>query len=52
MQTPDSHVSPSSDEQQEDVRQPPVPPDRQPDIVPQGDPPKPGDEPPMIASER
>jgi hypothetical protein len=39
------------DDERPDVRQPPVPPDQAPDVVPQRDPPKPGrrEEPPMIA---
>jgi hypothetical protein len=46
---------PSNDDdkdEQPDVRQPPVPPDRAPDVIPQRDPPKPGrpkSDPPMIA---
>ena len=31
---------------------PPVPPDQEPDVVPQGDPPKPGEHTPMIAAPR
>lgn len=41
---------PHEDEEQPDVKQPPVPPDQEPDVVPVQDPPKPGREPaPMIA---
>lgn len=39
---------PREDEEDPDVKQPPVPPDQEPDVVPQGDPPKPGQNPPMI----
>ena len=54
MHTPNPGSDPhpgSGDEEQPDVRQPPVPPDQAPDVVPQEDPPKPGrhkQEPPMI----
>ena len=44
--TPD----PREDEEQPDVRNPPVPPDQEPEVVPQGDPPKPGEHTPMIAA--
>lgn len=41
---------PQEDEDQPDVKQPPVPPDQEPDVVPIEDPPKPGRErAPMIA---
>lgn len=39
MHTPTPH--PQEDEEQPDVKQPPVPPDQQPDIVPVEEPPKP-----------
>ena len=42
--------SPREDEDDPDVKQPPVPPDQAPDVVPQGDPPKPGEHAPMIAA--
>jgi hypothetical protein len=48
---PPGHA-PDRDDEDSDIRTPPVPPDKQPDVVPQRDPPKPGrrnDEPPMIA---
>lgn len=41
---------PNENDEQPDVKQPPVPPDRAPDVVPVEDPPRPGGEPPpMIA---
>lgn len=49
MHTPTPH-DPNEDEDEPDVRQPPVPPDQESEVVPQRDPPKPGGEPPpMIA---
>lgn len=42
----------SDNESESDVKQPPVPPDQQPEIVPVEEPPKPGQptgEPPLIA---
>jgi hypothetical protein len=45
--TPD----PREDEKEPDVKEPPVPPDQEPEVVPVEDPPKPGgDPPPLIAS--
>lgn len=54
MQYPEPPTGPASDDddEQPDVRKPPVPPDQAPDVIPQRDPPKPGrpkPEPPMIA---
>lgn len=43
--TPD----PREDEEEPDVKQPPVPPDQAPDIVPQREPPNPGESHPLIA---
>ena len=40
---------PEEDEEQPDVKHPPVPPDQEPDVIPQRDPPKPGEGTPMIA---
>ena len=48
MHTPSR--GPQPDEEDGDVKQPPVPPDQEPDVVPVQDPPKPDrDRPPMIA---
>ena len=44
--TPD----PREDEEEPDVEQPPVPPDQEPDVVPQREPPKPGENSPLIAA--
>jgi hypothetical protein len=50
MHSPTPQSDPQTDEDP-DVKQPPVPPDQEPEVVPQRDPPKPGGEPPpMIAS--
>lgn len=38
---------PLEDEEEPDVKQPPVPPDQEDEIVPQRDPPKPGENEPM-----
>ena len=43
--TPD----PQEDEKEPDVKQPPVPPDQEPEIVPQREPPNPDESRPMIA---
>lgn len=43
--TPD----PERDDEDGDVRQPPVPPDQAPDVIPQGDPPRPRENTPLIA---
>ena len=40
---------PQEDEEEPDVKQPPVPPDQEPEIIPYRDPPKPGEPSPMIA---
>ncbi|MGZ8255552.1 MAG: hypothetical protein ACXW2G_06580 [Burkholderiaceae bacterium] len=53
MHTPNPGSDPhpdNNDGEQPDVRQPPVPPDQAPGVVPQRDPPKPGlkPEPPMV----
>lgn len=48
---PGSDPQPDRDDEEPDVRQPPVvPPDQAPDVVPQRDPPRPGrpEEPPMV----
>jgi hypothetical protein len=37
------------DDEEPDVKQPPVPPDQEPEVVPQRDPPKPGQDTPLIA---
>ena len=50
MHTPDPQ--PPGHEEEPDVKQPPVPPDQVPDIVPQGDPPKPGQNVPLVAATR
>jgi hypothetical protein len=53
MHTPTPDSNPVPDDQDDGVRQPPVPPDREDEIVPIEEPPKPGrgsDAPPMIAS--
>ena len=52
MHTPNPGSDPRRDEQENDVRQPPVPPDKQDEVVPIEEPPKPGrrDPPPMIAA--
>lgn len=53
MHTPDPVTESPGNDQSGDVRQPPVPPDKAPDVVPQRDPPKPGrhgDGPPLIAA--
>ena len=44
--TPD----PREDEKEPDVKQPPVPPDQEPDIVPQREPPNPDESHPRIAA--
>ena len=44
--TPD----PREDEEEPDVKQPSVPPDQEPDVVPQRDPPNPDESHPLIAS--
>lgn len=54
MRYPEPPPSPANDDDDErpDVRQPPVPPDQAPDVIPQRDPPKPGrqrEDPPLIA---
>ena len=46
--TPD----PREDEEEPDVKQPPVPPDQEPDIVPQRDPPDPDESRPLIADDQ
>ena len=38
---------PLEDEEDPEVKQPPVPPDQEDEIVPQGDPPRPGEHEPM-----
>jgi hypothetical protein len=48
----DPHFPSDDDDRDPDVRQPPVPPDQAPDVVPQQDPPRPGTDrqpPPMVA---
>jgi hypothetical protein len=40
---------PQEDEEEPDVKRPPVPPDQESDVVPQREPPKPGEHEPMIA---
>jgi hypothetical protein len=40
---------PGEDEDEPDVKQPPVPPDQDDEVVPQRDPPQPGEHTPMIA---
>lgn len=56
MHTPNPGSDPRTDDEgNDDVRQPPVPPDRQDEIVPVEEPPKPGsgkDRPPMIVATR
>jgi hypothetical protein len=55
MHTPTPDSDPRSEDQDGDVRHPPVPPDREDEIVPIEEPPKPGrgrDAPPMIAGPR
>ena len=57
MHTPNPGSDPhpeKRDDDAPDVPQPPVPPDQAPDVVPQRDPPKPGQpakEPPMVVRE-
>lgn len=48
MHTPDPQ--PPGQHEEPDVKPPPVPPDQAPEIVPQGDPPKPGQNVPLIAA--
>ena len=45
--TPDPH----EDEEEPDVKHPPVPPDQEPDVVPQREPPNPDESHPMIAAD-
>ena len=40
---------PEDDEEESDVKQPPVPPDQESEIIPQRDPPRPGEPRPLIA---
>ena len=40
---------PLEDEEDPEVKHPPVPPDQEPDVTPQRDPPSPGESAPMIA---
>lgn len=53
MRYPEPPSSPPADDDSDrpDVRTPPVPPDQEDDVIPQRDPPKPGQgkEPPLIA---
>jgi hypothetical protein len=54
MHTPTPDSNPDSEDDDGDIRRPPVPPDREDEIVPIEEPPKPGrrpDGPPMIAYE-
>ena len=39
---------PLEDEEEPEVKRPPVPPDQEPDVIPQRDPPSPGEPAPMI----
>ena len=48
MHAPDPQ--PPGHDDEPDVKQPPVPPDQAPEIVPQRDPPKPGQNVPLIAA--
>ena len=52
MHTPTPQSDPERERRDDDMPQPPVPPDRQEEIVPVEEPPKPGrgDAPPMIAA--
>lgn len=43
---------PLEDEEEPDVRRPPVPPDQDPEVIPQREPPNPGESAPMIAGLR
>jgi hypothetical protein len=41
-------LDPREDEEEPDVKTPPVPPDQKPDVVPQREPPNPAQSPPLI----